>query len=158
MNFEERIAARQARERRTQRVINVAVIAFMFCLLATIGLWFVTGEGRDLKARAGDTGSAAPSPVAPTISPEREDEFEKGLSGALVYIIATVADPAQGNGRAETVLANFVQLTGCRIADVAVHTAKHRARLDDLAVRKVEYAEPDWHDQYVGVTVEVSCG
>lgn len=144
-----------------KRAVRKAWLFLAFGLWVVVVILFlafksVAGEGghADRPSRS----SGTPSPV----TPKTELDFERGLSAAIANIVATVPDPTVGKPRGEFILGNFQQMTGCTVEGVTVETTTTRPEARDLAtkvsvIRAVEYAEPDWEDQFVVVTVEVAC-
>lgn len=164
--FDERVAARKARERQLRRRVNMGIAVTVAVLVAIPFVYaLIVGEGgrrREAGARPTLADSPSPATLTPEQAAEREAEFEHGLSAAIANIVATVPDPEVGKPRAEFILGNFQQMTGCSVEGVTVETTQTRGEARDVAtdvsaIRAVEYAEPDWEDRFVVVTVGVRC-
>ena len=160
------VAQREVRQRKRRR--TDALVLLGVGLAVAVGVLGFVRAKDDVPAPAPT--AAVPDAAIPAAEPAATSAYdakavEEGLADAAIQVVATEPDPAAGQPRVAAMLQQTEFVTGCGITGMQIEGRRTEASVTKwarqsghgFAVARVEYAEPDWKNQYAAVVVTAVC-
>lgn len=167
-DFDAMVAQREVRQRKRRR--TDALVLLGVGLAVAVGVLVFVRAKDDVPAPAPAPTAAVPDAAIPAAEPAATSAYdakavEEGLADAAIQVVATEPDPAAGQPRVAAMLQQTEFVTGCGITGMQIEGRRTEASVTKwarqsghgFAVARVEYAEPDWKNQYAAVVVTAVC-